>query len=103
MKVKLYSDGEFIGTADGIGADTGVIVYMDRYFTFQGTHFEQVNAQRIHAIEYAPPRSLENQLPLPTGGCNHCEWSTNEADSEKRNLLLFRHLQNEHGIIDGGL
>lgn len=67
MKVKLYSDGEFIGTADHIAPDTGVIIYMERYFNFNAAqnYFEQVSAQRIHAIEYAPYRAPENEPELP--------------------------------------
>lgn len=42
MKYKLYSDGEFLGTADHVGGDVGVIIYMDRYFVFNAvtTYFE---------------------------------------------------------------
>lgn len=81
MKVKLYSDGEFIGTADHISPDTGVIIYMERYFVFNAvtTHFEQVSAQRIHAIEYAPYKAPENAPELPFARkCSNC--NLNDAD-----------------------
>lgn len=66
MKVKLYSDGEFLGTADHISPDTGVIVYMERYFVWNDhERFTQVSAQRIHAIEYAPYKAPENAPELP--------------------------------------